>query len=299
MPNTFVQFVLAITILLLFASMWTIFRIRRIIQQNLLRAAWACLGITLLMAAFGYLVFLYTNDIEGDNHHEDWLIAFTLFIAAVFIFGVCAVSLFSARELARIDDLEKAAFFDPITNLYTRGHIDSLLTAECERSRSETRQLSLMLLDLDNFKFINDCFGHKAGDYVLQEVGRILKQTVDPSNLIGRYGGEEFLIVLPNTSPILAVETADRIRSTMSAARLEFEGNVIPVTISIGVKNNFTFREEAQELVAAADTAMYEAKRRGRNQVIMADVFPVAAFNISMGGAAGLMDTEGENLDMA
>lgn len=282
MPNTMVQLTLLLTITLLFASVWTVYQIRRILQNSLLRTVWACLGSTLLLASFGCLMFLVTNDIEGANHHEDWLVASTLFVAALFMFGVCAVSLFTAKELARIDGLEKMAFFDPLTKLYTRGHIDSLLAIECERSQRETSQLSILLLDIDDFKLINDRFGHQAGDHVLKEFGGILQQTADRFNLIGRYGGEEFLIVSPHSSPVVAEARAERIRSVLSASQFVFEGNVIPVTVSIGVKTNFTFRETADDLVASADSAMYQAKRNGRNCVVVADALACTDFEIAM-----------------
>jgi diguanylate cyclase (GGDEF)-like protein len=274
MPNVIVELVLIVSIFLLLASVWNIGRIRRIVVHVSLRTSWVSLGAMLFLAVCGCLTFLYTNATEGSEHHEDWLIAFTLLAASLFVFGVCIVSLFTSRELSRIDDLEKAAFFDPLTALYTRGHIDSLLKVECEQSNARVSQLAVILLDIDNFKSINDFFGHRVGDYVLKEVGRILEHACDRRQMVGRYGGEEFLIVSPNTPPAAAVRMAERVRSRVADARLSFDDAAIHVTVSIGVMVNFTFCETAMDLVSAADTAMYEAKRRGRNQVALGDERP-------------------------
>ena len=270
MPNVLVQLVMLATIVLLIASIWLIWGIRHILQSGKLRAAWVGLGCILLSAVLGCALFLHTNDIEGANHHEDWLVASTLCAASLFIVGVCAISLGTARDLSRIGDLERKAFFDPLTNLYTRGHIDSLLNVECKRNRAETNQLSVLLLDIDDFKFINDCFGHHAGDYVLKEIGRVLRLTFPAPCLVGRYGGEEFLVVLPRTAPYIAEESAAKLLAQIRATHFETGRGVFPVTVSIGVTTTKTFHETPGDLVRTADNAMYAAKRRGRNQVVVA-----------------------------
>ncbi|SEB77035.1 GGDEF domain-containing protein [Terriglobus roseus] len=271
MSNTLVQFLLLVTIFLLSASVLVVQRIRDTTKKEGLKLAWAALGGFLFLSGMGCFGFLYTNQTEGAGHYEDSLIACTLLASAVFVLGVCFVSLLTAKDLARIDGLERAAFFDPLTRLFTRGRIDTLLDIECERSRFGVTQLSVLLLDIDNFKTINDTLGHRAGDSVLEEVGRILKKAVEPPNVIGRYGGEEFLIVAPNTSSALAERHAENIRAKVARATVKVEGKVVPLTVSIGVASNSVFRRGSSDLVAAADTAMYAAKQRGRNRVVIAD----------------------------
>jgi diguanylate cyclase (GGDEF)-like protein len=271
MSNTVVQLILLLTIVLLCAAVLVVQRIRDTTDKEGLKLAWAALGGILFLLGLGCFGFLYANHTEGANHYEDSLMAFTMLVSAVFVLGVCIVSLLTAKDLARIDGLEKAAFFDPLTRLYSRGRIDTLLNIECERSRFGVTQLSVLLLDIDNFKAINDTFGHRAGDSVLEEVGRILKKGVDAPHVIGRYGGEEFLIVAPNTSSALAQRNAEHIRANVARATVKVEGKIIPLTVSIGVASNSTFRRGSSDLVAAADAAMYAAKQRGRNQVVLAD----------------------------
>jgi diguanylate cyclase (GGDEF)-like protein len=271
MSNTVVQFLLLMTILLLSVAVLVVRRIRDTTPKEGLKLAWAALGGFLFLSGMGCFGFLYTNHIESVNRQEDSLVACTLLASAVFVLGVCFVSLLTAKDLARIDGLEKAAFFDPLTRLYTRGRIDTLLNIASERSRFGVTQLSVLLLDIDNFKSINDTFGHRAGDSVLEEVGRILKKAVEPPYEIGRYGGEEFLIIAPNTSSALAERNAENIRAKVARATVKIEGKVIPVTVSIGVASNSAFRRGSSDLVAAADTAMYAAKQRGRNRVVLAD----------------------------
>ena len=153
---------------------------------------------------------------------------------------------------------------DSLTGLATRGWLDETLAQEVERSRRYGSPLSLVMGDLDHFKAVNDAFGHQVGDKVLQNTARALQEAVRMTDLVGRYGGEEFLIVLPSTGLVEAYILAERVRELvkeMTAASL-----AEPVTGSFGVVER-QIDETVALVLHRVDGALYEAKRRGRNQV--------------------------------
>ena len=153
---------------------------------------------------------------------------------------------------------------DSLTGLATRGWLDETLAREVERSRRYGSPLSLVMGDLDHFKAVNDAFGHQVGDKVLQNTARALQEAVRMTDLVGRYGGEEFLIVLPSTGLVEAYILAERVRELvkeMTAASL-----AEPVTGSFGVVER-QIDETVALVLHRVDGALYEAKRRGRNQV--------------------------------
>jgi diguanylate cyclase (GGDEF)-like protein len=177
----------------------------------------------------------------------------------------------TAKEVSRIAELELAVLIDPLTELYNRRHILSLLEKECSRSRFLHSPLSVLLLDIDSFKKINDTRGHQAGDFVLKEFSRLLVAIEHDSYFIGRYGGEEFLILLPDTTRAKASQAAERLRYIIEATTIMLENKYeIPVTASIGVATSSTFYETPHELISLADKALYAAKRSGRNNVCVA-----------------------------
>jgi diguanylate cyclase (GGDEF)-like protein len=126
----------------------------------------------------------------------------------------------------------------------------------------------MLFLDIDHFKQTNDTFGHLAGDYVLKETCNLIKnRMIRQKDALGRYGGEEFALVLRETPLRIAVEVAERIRSTIERNHFVFDGKTIPVTISIGVATLDSTTKSAEDLIALADKALYDAKNQGRNRV--------------------------------
>jgi diguanylate cyclase (GGDEF)-like protein len=130
--------------------------------------------------------------------------------------------------------------------------------------------MACLLLDIDHFKRINDTHGHAAGDAVLRQLADLLKRTSRVEDLVFRYGGEEFAAVLPNASARAAVQIADRIRSVVEKYSFLWESQTIPVTLSIGVANLNGAEKDSQALIENADAALYQAKKSGRNRVVVA-----------------------------
>ena len=162
---------------------------------------------------------------------------------------------------------------DALTHLHNVRHFDALLESEFKIARRYSRRLSVLALDLDHFKMVNDTFGHPAGDYVLKELAVTLKASVRDSDVVARTGGEEFGIILPNTPRAEAHQLAQRIRQGVQRRRLRAFGRSVRVTISIGLAS---YPQDAQvtdshRLVYFADQALLEAKQRGRNRVISFD----------------------------
>ena len=171
--------------------------------------------------------------------------------------------------------LKKLSITDGLTELFNHRHVHELLHEEFERSRRSEEPLAVVMIDLDRFKAVNDTYGHPTGDVVLYETARILKETAREIDHVGRYGGEEFIGILPNTSEEEAARYAERVRTAVEAHLFKDEENEIRMTCSSGVAS---FPREGvdapEELLKNADAALYLAKESGRNRVVRASQMP-------------------------
>jgi len=163
--------------------------------------------------------------------------------------------------------LQELAVTDGLTGLYNRKKFDEILADQFARFRRNHRPFAVMMLDLDNFKSVNDNYGHVAGDEALADVAAILKQSVRDVDYVARYGGEEFVVVLVETTLDAALDVAERIRAEMEIPRFGASNKLISVTVSLGVTHSREDDAGPEEVLARADHALYEAKRAGRNQV--------------------------------
>jgi len=170
-------------------------------------------------------------------------------------------------------ELERArslALTDPLTSLPNRRALDVALSRELARARRTGTPLCLAVLDIDHFKRINDQFGHAIGDQALQHLCNVLKPAVRETDTLARFGGEEFVLVLPDTSLPVAEFTLNRLLRTLERAPLSTDGKQIPVPFSAGLAE-WAAQEPAEQLIARADQAMYAAKRAGRGRVMVAE----------------------------
>lgn len=171
---------------------------------------------------------------------------------------------------AQQQELVTLAERDPLTGLYNRRQFMRMAELELVRADRMPRGTSLLMVDLDFFKKVNDQHGHPAGDSVLQQVAGILLSSVRASDLVGRMGGEEFIVLLPYTTPDQAVVVAEKLRHALRAHPLKIETLELPVTASFGVTGiTETQKAPLQVLYAAADSALYNAKHGGRDRVEM------------------------------
>jgi len=170
--------------------------------------------------------------------------------------------------------LREQANLDPLTGLYNRRYLDSSLERELARCAREGQQLSLMLIDLDHFKQVNDTYGHQAGDEVLKSLALMLSDQARSADVVCRFGGEEFLLVLPNMSAPSAMARAEQWRTAFAATSIEFHEFPLQVTLSVGIATFPGHGRSQDELIRSADRALYQAKTQGRNQVVLFDAPP-------------------------
>jgi len=160
------------------------------------------------------------------------------------------------------------AVSDEQTGLYNLRHFRDRLSAEVARALRYRSPLSLIMLDVDNFKSVNDRYGHPVGDLVLQQVAAVLQQQIRESDVAARYGGEEFAVILPSAAPQAAMEVAERLRATTEATPMGSERHRDRVTISLGVATlPAPDVNDMDDLVKTADAALYRAKAAGKNAV--------------------------------
>ena len=177
------------------------------------------------------------------------------------------------RRIRLTEDLEDMAITDGLTHLHTRRYLMERFGEEFGRAKLKGLALSLLMIDVDFFKKVNDQYGHLAGDQVLKEVGHFIGQHTREIDITGRYGGEEFCVILPDTDKSGALVAAERIRAAVQGGRIKAYDRELSVTVSIGVA---TFAEDAhqmEELLDKADWALYRAKKMGRNRVVGFSVY--------------------------
>jgi len=179
----------------------------------------------------------------------------------------------AAAALATIRLLERnkqLAIRDGLTGLYNRRAFDEALVQAIAREDRRQGHLAVLLLDLDHFKKLNDTYGHQAGDAALRNAAAILQGHLRKGDLAARYGGEEFVVILPGTKEKGASKLADRVRQAIADAHLVFEGARISVTTSLGMAVWPGDGKDSEQILSAADQALYAAKQGGRNRVVAA-----------------------------
>ncbi|MBS0200825.1 MAG: diguanylate cyclase [Proteobacteria bacterium] len=159
------------------------------------------------------------------------------------------------------------ARIDALTGVLNRNSLDGDLVASLAQAARSRSPLAVLFLDIDHFKRINDQLGHAAGDECLRAVARLLRSSLRSGDLLGRYGGEEFVVVSPGAPLAVAQQLGERIRAAVESLEIEWEGHRVPITISVGIAMRRRDENEPVHLLERADQALYDAKRRGRNQV--------------------------------
>jgi diguanylate cyclase (GGDEF)-like protein/PAS domain S-box-containing protein len=191
---------------------------------------------------------------------------------AVTVAGQMALSLANLRLR---DTLRDQSIRDPLTGLYNRRFLYEALERELTRAKRQQRSLSVVFLDIDHFKTFNDTFGHSAGDYVLRSVSDVFRSFFRSDDVPCRYGGEEFAIILPESTPQDAAIRADSLRHQVKALKLEFDRQLLAaITVSIGIAGFPDHAETCEELLKLADRSLYESKAAGRDRVTVSSPLP-------------------------
>jgi len=203
---------------------------------------------------YGYVVVL--RDVTTVKHMEDALRKTNEALVA------------KLGEVEQLQEkLKEEAIRDPLTNLYNRRFLEETLERELARAKRANSPLSIVMIDLDDFKRINDTYGHEMGDLILKELSSFLSAQIRIGDIACRYGGEEFLIVLPGTPLIVAQERVDEWRRLFIEKSFPARSEMIQISFSAGI-GTYPGHGDVSNLIATADMAMYEAKRLGKNQVV-------------------------------
>lgn len=218
-----------------------------------------CIPLSAQGQTFGIL------HISSDDVHSEWS------ARRQFAGTVAEQVSLSLANLALKERLHQQSVRDPLTNLHNRRYLDEALSRELKRAVRENYPVSVIMMDVDHFKSINDRFGHQAGDQVLIELADVLTSLVRGEDLVCRYGGEEFTLVLPRSTMPDAVKKAELILKTVAERSiLVSEDTSINITVSLGLASYPLHAKEVDDLLAIADQALYQAKEAGRNRVVCA-----------------------------
>ncbi len=236
-----------------------------------MRRNWRILAAMILVFVAGYIHYAVVRWGSRDDFHE-LTISLVLFLGGCFVLLVNYFSLQTVINMRRMVTLEHESITDPLMGIYNRRYLDRRLVDEERRARRYDLPLSVLMIDIDRFKDVNDKYGHQLGDRILQELGKLITDTVRSTDIIARYGGEEILVIAPNTPVGTAARLADRLRLAVECAVLatqivDGDSKALRITVSIGVAHLKQDNHDARALLQSADESMYRAKREGRNRV--------------------------------
>ena len=255
----------------------SLFPIRRLVSQlpagGILRRKWNILSALILFFIFGYIsyIIMYWDRPSEEIH---LIVPMVFFFGAIFVLLVGTLALQTAMDIKQISALKYETIIDPLMGIHNRRYLDLRLAEEIERTHRYNFQLSLLLLDIDHFKNINDTYGHYIGDLVLKSLGRLLLKNVRKTDIVARYGGEEIAVIAPHTSVPTAADLAERLRqivetSVMVSADEQEDRQAVTISVSIGVAGLDQQIVDRQSLIERTDEALYRAKQKGRNRVVV------------------------------
>jgi len=172
-------------------------------------------------------------------------------------------------EINVFEEEIKTLQIDHLTGLYRRSHFENVLQIELKRAKRHRSKFSIVFFDLDNFKKVNDTYGHLAGDHVLTKVADIILSNQREEDTAVRYGGEEFVLIMPHTNSIQALIFAERVREKVEAVDFNFDNKIMNLTISGGISTFPENGDKVKDLLKAADSALYSAKNSGKNEIVV------------------------------
>lgn len=278
MTDTISAVLIGLGLLVLGASIWRTQRLIGILRE---KQPWTSLRNLMIFFTVGFGVYLYAL-LTGIPLNKDLVASEIFFLTALFMLLVVHFAYQTIHDIMRLDELKHIANTDELTGMYSRRAILEMLDDEFGKAKRFGFPLSVAMVDLDHFKNINDTYSHIAGDVVLREVARVLQNRLRKFDVLGRYGGDEFLCVLPGTGATGAVSTGERVRARVNEARFEViapdnltalevsdrtENETISTTVSVGVATMHEGIQTPVDLVREADAALYVSKGSGRNKV--------------------------------
>jgi diguanylate cyclase (GGDEF)-like protein len=192
-------------------------------------------------------------------------------VLAAGIFASIVLFFLTVALVAAWNRVHHLSMRDPLTGLYNRRYAEETMARELPRARRLGESIGVIVIDIDHFKNLNDTFGHDAGDFVLERTGELLRTATRNSDIACRFGGEEFAVILPGATLLVARNRAEAIRAALESLEIEFEGRFIgPLTVSAGVASMPPHTQDWTHTLQQADRALYSAKQAGRNKVVAA-----------------------------
>lgn len=240
-----------------------------------LRLRWFVLTALIFIFIIGYGAYI---PVFWGSHEQlaDLVVPAVFFLGACFVLVVNFLSLETTRDVRHMSVLEQESITDPLMGIYNRRYLERRLTTEVARASRYGMPLSVLLLDIDHFKPINDSYGHQVGDVVLAELAQLIVNTVRTTDIVTRYGGEEIMVMAPSTPLKTAANLAERLRKIIEhrpfdvPAKLNRKPKALHITVSVGVACFGQNANDFQSLIQSTDEALYRAKKKGRNCVITA-----------------------------
>ncbi|MFH1034674.1 MAG: GGDEF domain-containing protein [Pseudomonadota bacterium] len=210
-----------------------------------------------------------SQDLFQEDAYQSlyFLVVVALAMSIIFSLWLMTFQRLEAQYLRAQDDLRRLALKDHLTSTYNYMHFRQLARRELNLARRHDRPLGLLFLDLDHFKSVNDTWGHEAGDLALKAVAAVLSSRIRRTDILGRVGGEEFALVLPETDLRQSLRLAEDLRRGIASSPVDYDSRQIELTVSIGVTARLAEDGDLETMLRRADQAMYRAKQQGRNRI--------------------------------
>jgi diguanylate cyclase (GGDEF)-like protein len=268
---TIINYLDIVGIALLIITLIPLRKLMHELPHGSIRKLWQILSIMILFFIATYIVIALQFRAQNDFLSRE-IVCIVLFLGSLFVFMVCTLSLQTARDIKRIYALEIENITDPLMSINNRRHLDQKLEEEFAKAARYDHAFSILMIDIDHFKNVNDLYGHDIGDLVLKKLGILINTLVRETDTVARYGGEEIMLLCPLTDGHHAAWLAERLRCEIEkcvivSSDMETEGREVLVTVSIGVAEFSSDIFCVTDLVKRADEAMYQAKNEGRNRV--------------------------------
>ncbi|MHA1560389.1 MAG: GGDEF domain-containing protein [Alphaproteobacteria bacterium] len=247
-------------------------RLVRTLSRGPLRRHWITMMALEATFVAGYIGYLFLSP-----QFEDGVIGLVVpaifALGGVFVWANAKLSLRTAIDIRKLAVLEMESVTDPLTGLFNRRHLDRRLRDAVLSAQGGDAELSIIIIDLDFFKLVNDRFGHQVGDMVLVRTAELLRKGIRESDLVARFGGEEFVVLAPGAGPAEAELMAERIRASVAEENFALPTSIgsrapMEITVSVGVACMCRELNSADQIISAADRNLYQAKRLGRNRVV-------------------------------
>lgn len=256
---------------MLLATLIPLRKLMHELPHGSIRRSWFILSSMILIFITTYIVIAIRFRTGSDFSSRE-IICILLFLGALFVLMVSILSMRTTRDIKRMCTLEIENITDPLMNIGNRRYLDQKLQEEFSKSERYNLEFSVLMIDIDYFKNVNDTYGHDAGDTVLNYLGELIKKLIRTYDTVARYGGEEIMVLCPSTDGHHATWLAERLRHGIEQSVIVLNDmNEIQVTVSIGIAEYAQEVSSVEDLLKRADKAMYRAKKEGRNRIFLCD----------------------------